>query len=99
MNAFLQLKGTTAFFIQAIISFAVSVAAMALGIVYMPAPVWIRAFLALGGLYLITSTFTLAKCVRDRMEAGSVTPGRPEGPAQVLPPNAPYVDSSAASWG
>jgi hypothetical protein len=97
MNAFLQLKGTTAFFIQAIISFAVSVTAMALGIVYMPAPVWIRAFLALGGLYLITSTFTLAKCVRDRMEAGAAAPVRPEGPA--MPPNAPYVDSSAASWG
>ncbi|KAB2347779.1 YiaA/YiaB family inner membrane protein [Actinomadura rudentiformis] len=95
MNALLQLKGTTAFFIQAIISFAVAVTAMALGVVYMPAPVWIRAFLALGGLYLITSTFTLAKVIRDRQEAGAVMAGRPESP---LPPNAPYVDPSSASW-
>ncbi|MEU5876518.1 YiaA/YiaB family inner membrane protein [Spirillospora sp. NPDC047279] len=98
MNGFLQLKGTTAFFIQAIISFAVAVTAMTLGIVYMPAPVWIRAFLALGGLYLITSTFTLAKVIRDRQEAGAMG-GRPEGVPPVLPPNAPYVDpSGAASW-
>ncbi|MFG2006524.1 YiaA/YiaB family inner membrane protein [Spirillospora sp. NPDC048911] len=98
MNALTQLKGTTAFFIQAIISFAVAVTAMVLGIAYMPAPVWIRAFLALGGLYLITSTFTLAKVIRDRQEAGSALTGRPEGPPQVLPPNAPYVDPSSASW-
>ena len=27
-----------------------------------------RAFLALGLIYVVTSTFTLAKCVRDRQE-------------------------------
>ena len=31
-----------------------------------------RAFLALGLLYVVTSTFTLAKCVRDHQEAGQV---------------------------
>jgi hypothetical protein len=29
---------------------------------------WIRGFLALGLLYVVTSSFTLAKCVRDRQE-------------------------------
>lgn len=95
MNALLQLKGTTAFFVQAILSFAVSLTAVALGIVYLPAPVWIRAFLALGMLYVTTSTFTLAKCVRDRQEAGAAA-ARRDASGQVLPPNAPYVDSSAA---
>jgi hypothetical protein len=28
----------------------------------------VRAFLALGLVYIVTSTFTLAKCVRDRQE-------------------------------
>ena len=30
------------------------------------------AFLALGLLYVITSAFTLAKCVRDRQEEGAI---------------------------
>jgi len=29
---------------------------------------WIRGFLAHGLLYVVTSSFTLAKCVRDRQE-------------------------------
>jgi hypothetical protein len=33
---------------------------------------WVRAFLALGLLYVVTSTFTLAKCVRDRQEEAAV---------------------------
>jgi hypothetical protein len=32
----------------------------------------VRAFLSLGLLYAVTSTFTLAKCVRDQQEASSV---------------------------
>jgi hypothetical protein len=31
-----------------------------------------RSFLAVGILYTVTSTFTLAKCVRDQQEANSV---------------------------
>jgi hypothetical protein len=96
MNALTQLKGTTAFFIQAIISFAVSFGAVAAGIWFLPAPAWVRAFLALGMLYITTSTFTLAKCVRDRQEASAAT--RPDGNPSALPPSAPYVDSSAGSW-
>lgn len=64
---------TTAFFIQAAISFAVSSAAVAVGIVYLPVSSWVRAFLALGLLYVITSTFTLAKCVRDKQETEAIT--------------------------
>jgi hypothetical protein len=90
MNALLQLKGTTAFFVQAVISFAVSFTAVVIGIVYLPAPIWIRAFLGLGMLYVITSTFTLAKCVRDRQEADIVL-GQPDGmPAVPGVPAAPW---------
>ena len=67
-----QSKSTTAFFVQAIISFVVSSLAVALAIVYLPVNVWVRAFLALGLLYVITSTFTLAKCVRDKQENDAV---------------------------
>ncbi|MFI5583502.1 YiaA/YiaB family inner membrane protein [Amycolatopsis sp. NPDC051758] len=63
---------TTAFYIQAALSFALALAAVVGAIVYLPVDGWIRGFLALGMLYLVTSTFTLAKCVRDRQEETSV---------------------------
>ncbi|MGI5156004.1 YiaA/YiaB family inner membrane protein [Microbispora sp. CA-102843] len=63
---------TTAFYIQAVISFAISLAALAAGILYLPVTAWVRSFLAIGLMYMVTSTFTLAKCVRDRQEESSV---------------------------
>jgi hypothetical protein len=65
-------RHTSAFHAQAVISFGVSVAAVGIAIAYLPASAWVRAFLALGMLYLVTSSFTLAKCVRDRQEVNSV---------------------------
>ncbi|MFV2172153.1 YiaA/YiaB family inner membrane protein [Actinomadura sp. LOL_016] len=65
--------GSTAFFVQAAISFVVSGVAVVLGVLYLPVDEWVRAFLALGVLYVITSTFTLAKCVRDRQETQTLT--------------------------
>jgi hypothetical protein len=59
---------TNAFLVQAAVSFGISVTACVVGIAYLPAGAWIRAFLALALLYAVTSTFTLAKCVRDRQE-------------------------------
>jgi hypothetical protein len=63
---------TTAFYIQAAVSFGVAMSALALGIVYLPLGGWPRAFLALGSLYTITSAFVLAKCIRDRQEETEV---------------------------
>jgi hypothetical protein len=65
-------KPTSAFYAQAAVSFAVSATGLLLGIAYLPVNAWMRAFMALGLLYVITSTFTLAKCVRDQQEANSV---------------------------
>jgi hypothetical protein len=67
-----QPKQTTAFFAQAAISFAVSVTAVAVGICYLPVDPWIRGFLIVGMLYVVTSSFTLAKCVRDNQETSQV---------------------------
>jgi hypothetical protein len=63
---------TAAFFAQAAISFALSGTAVLVGIIYMPVDPWVRAFLAIGVLYTISSAFTLAKCVRDRQDETSV---------------------------
>ncbi len=65
-------RTTAAFYLQAGLSFAVSLVAVGIGIAYLPVDAWVRAFLAIATLYVVTSTFTLAKCVRDQQEAGSV---------------------------
>ena len=45
---------------------------MVVAVLYLPVDPWVRAFLGLGTLYLTTSTFTLAKIVRDQQESTSV---------------------------
>lgn len=62
-------QSTTAYYGQAVASFAVALAAVAIGIYSLDVSGWIRAFLAISVLYLTTSAFTLAKVVRDRQEA------------------------------
>ncbi|MFP5218113.1 MAG: YiaA/YiaB family inner membrane protein [Actinomycetes bacterium] len=72
MTTPLSPKNTPAFFAQAAISFGVAVVAVGIGITYLPVDRWIRGFLAIGALFLISSAFTLAKCVRDHQEETSV---------------------------
>jgi hypothetical protein len=55
-----------------VLSFAISVSSLAIGIAYLPMGAWPRAFLALGLMFVVTSAFTLANCVRDQQEAGEV---------------------------
>ncbi|MEU4834277.1 YiaA/YiaB family inner membrane protein [Streptosporangium sp. NPDC023615] len=63
---------TTAFYAQAVLSFGLSVTALGIGIAYLPVTTWVRSFMGIGLLYVVTSTFTLAKCVRDRNEEAAV---------------------------
>ncbi|MBB1253647.1 YiaA/YiaB family inner membrane protein [Streptomyces alkaliterrae] len=64
---------TAAYFAQSVLSFALSLGAVCIGVVYMSVSAWERGFLALGVLFLVSSSFTLAKCVRDRQEMMEVT--------------------------
>jgi hypothetical protein len=45
---------------------------MLVAVYFMDADPWIKGFLALGTLYLTTSTFTLAKVVRDMQDDSTV---------------------------
>ncbi|MFE2110298.1 YiaA/YiaB family inner membrane protein [Kitasatospora sp. NPDC059463] len=72
MSAPMQSRTTAAYHIQAVLSFALSAAALGIGIAFLPVEPWTRAFLALGLLYTITSTFTLAKVVRDKQETSEL---------------------------
>jgi len=69
----IQPSQTAAYYVQAIVSFAISLTAMGFAVVYLPAAGWVRAFLALGLLYVVTSTITLSKVIRDRQELSDVT--------------------------
>jgi hypothetical protein len=68
MSTPLRPRTTTAFHVQAAISFGVSLSVTIIGIGYLADSRWVRAFLALGLVYVVTSSFTLAKCIRDRQE-------------------------------
>jgi hypothetical protein len=72
MSDVTQSKNTNAFFLQAGVSFAVALLTMIFAIFYLPVDPWIRAFLGLGTMFLTTSSFTLAKCVRDAQESQAV---------------------------
>jgi hypothetical protein len=61
-------KNTNAFFAQATIAFGVALLGIIIGEVYLPIDPWMRAFLAVATIFLVTSAFTLAKCVRDAQE-------------------------------
>lgn len=72
MSTPLRPRTTTAFYMQAMISFGVSLTVTLIGIACLHDSRWVRAFLALGLLFVVTSCFTLAKCVRDRQEESAI---------------------------
>ncbi|MEV0719024.1 YiaA/YiaB family inner membrane protein [Asanoa sp. NPDC050611] len=72
MTVPVQRKTTTAFFVQAALSFGIALFAACVAIFYLPVGVWERSFLALSLLFVVTSSFTLAKCVRDHQESTEV---------------------------
>lgn len=67
-----QSKNTNAFYLQSGVSFAIALLTLIFSIFYLPVDPWIRAFFGLGIMYLTTSSFTLAKCVRDAQENQTV---------------------------
>jgi hypothetical protein len=73
MNALNTLsKNTPAFFVQAAIAFGVSFLALVGGIYFLPLDLWQRSFLAMTALFVVSSSFTLAKVIRDQQEAATI---------------------------
>ncbi|MER5910558.1 YiaA/YiaB family inner membrane protein [Streptomyces sp. NPDC001982] len=64
-------QNTAAFYGQAVASFSIAMAATAIGIFKLNVDAWVRAFLSIAVLYLVTSAFTLAKVIRDRQETAA----------------------------
>ncbi|MEU9196934.1 YiaA/YiaB family inner membrane protein [Streptomyces hundungensis] len=65
-------QNTAAYYGQAVAAFSIALVATAIGILRLQADAWVRAFLAMAVLYLVTTAFTLAKVIRDRQEAGQI---------------------------
>ncbi|MFI6474586.1 YiaA/YiaB family inner membrane protein [Streptomyces sp. NPDC050516] len=65
-------QNTAAYYGQAVAAFSIALVATAIGILRLQADAWVRAFLGIAVLYLVTSAFTLAKVIRDRQEAGRI---------------------------
>ncbi|MGB2246064.1 MAG: YiaA/YiaB family inner membrane protein [Alcanivorax sediminis] len=55
------------FYVKA--SFAISLGLMVLGIVWLPTDLWIKGYLVMGCMFVVGSTITLAKTLRDDHEA------------------------------
>lgn len=73
MNAISDMsKSTAAFFVQAAVSFGVSFLGAVGGIYFLPLDAWQRLFLGMTVLFLVASSFTLAKVIRDQQEAATI---------------------------
>lgn len=65
-------KNTSAFYAQAAISFGVALLGLAVAALYMPGDPWMRAFIGMTTLFLVSSSFTLAKVIRDNQEDAAI---------------------------
>ncbi len=63
---------SSAWVVQTWISFVLAVGVTAMGIWFLPVDVWVKAFMAMGLLFSVGSTFSLAKTVRDQHESESL---------------------------
>mgnify|MGYP002173142017 FL=1 len=50
-------------------AFGISLGLMILGIVWLPTDLWIKGYLVMGSMFVVGSTITLAKTLRDDHEA------------------------------
>lgn len=55
------------FFVKA--AFAVSVFAMGVGIFFAPCELWVKGYMAMGTLFVVGSSITLSKTMRDEHES------------------------------
>lgn len=63
-------KDSAAWIFQVWASFVVALGLLVIGIYSLPVDGWIRGYLSMGVFFLVGSSFSLAKTVRDNHEAG-----------------------------
>lgn len=60
---------SSAWIFQAWASFVISLSATTIGIFYLPVDNWIKAYMGMGTIFSVASTFSVAKTTRDMHEA------------------------------
>jgi hypothetical protein len=63
---------SSAWVAQTWISWVIAVGITSMGIWFLPVDIWVKAFMAMGLLFSVGSTFSLAKTVRDQHESESL---------------------------
>ena len=58
------------FFVKA--CFGLAIAAMSTAIVFLPASIWVKGYLAMGTLLVVASSFMLSKSIRDEFESNKI---------------------------
>ena len=64
---------SSAWIIQTWLSFALSVSAMSMGILYLPVDNWTKGYMGMGLFFTIGSTISLSKTTRDIHESKKIT--------------------------
>jgi hypothetical protein len=64
---------TGAWTVQVWVAFIVALATTSVGIFFLDADIWVRAFLFLGLYFTVSSTMSLSKALRDRHESEKLT--------------------------
>jgi hypothetical protein len=72
-TAAVQPAHSSAWVVQTWLSFALALGVTSLGIWHLPVDGWMKAFLGMGLLFTVGSTFSLAKTVRDVHEQQRIT--------------------------
>lgn len=60
---------SNAWIFQAWASFVISVSATTIGVLYLPVNGWVKAYVGMGTIFTVASTFSLAKTTRDMHES------------------------------
>jgi hypothetical protein len=79
-----QQRNTAAWVFQTWASFTLSIGATIVGILYVPVDAWVRGYLAMGLVFTVGSTLSLAKTVRDQHEAGKLVNRLAEAKAEKM---------------
>ena len=75
---------TSAWILQVWIAFALALVLMLVGLYNLPVDWWVRGYIAIGLFFTISSSFTLAKTIRDNEEARK---GLPDAVTVALAPD------------
>lgn len=68
----IQLKDTAAWRFQVVAAFAIAMVLTTGGVIYLPVDSWIKGYLLMGLYFTVSSSFGLAKTLRDHHESSQI---------------------------